>query len=180
MSCVCVGVDWFGSTLSPSTSVYLLSLGYPFQFAFRASPSGSTVASLSLCYSAKRLVSRSSYPLSVDSSVPLRRQRPVLHYQPREASQCVQHRQDSIRIFPASKTPVYTRPLLFFLFRNLWVRVGKTSILHTYIRQYINPSQWWTLYAWSTSCPMYHSHHMCIEPLSLTPVHRVIPSCFDE
>ena len=42
----------------------------------------------------------------------------------------------------------------------------------------INLSQWWTLYPWLTSCPMYHSHHVRIEPLSVTPVHRAISSYY--
>ncbi len=49
---------------------------------------------------------------------------------------------------------------LLFLFRSLWVRMGNTNILHTYNWQHINLSQWWTLYPWSTSCPMYHSYHV--------------------
>ena len=49
LSCVRVVVDWFRYTSSPSTSVYLLSPGYRFKSACRASPSGSAFASLSLC-----------------------------------------------------------------------------------------------------------------------------------
>ncbi len=49
LSCVRVVVDWFGYASFPSTSVYLLSPGYRFWFAFRASPSGSAVALQMLC-----------------------------------------------------------------------------------------------------------------------------------
>ena len=44
----------------------------------------------------------------------------------------------STYLLPASKTPVYTWTVLFFLFRSHWVRVGNTNILRTYIHQYIN------------------------------------------
>ncbi len=60
LSCVRVVVDWFGYASSPSTSVHLLSPGYRFRFAFCASPSGSAVASLSLCCQYDLAVSGSS------------------------------------------------------------------------------------------------------------------------
>ncbi len=35
-----------------------------------------------------------------------------------------------------------------------------TYCIHTFIQQCINLRQSWTLYPWSTSCPMYHSYHV--------------------
>ena len=61
-------------------------------------------------------------------------------------------------LLPVSMTTAYKWPFLFFLFRSLWVRVGNTNNLQTYIHQYINLSQWWTLHPWSTSCPKNHSY----------------------
>ncbi len=49
LSCVRVVGDWFRYASSASMSDYLLSPGYRFQFVFRASPSPSAVASLTLC-----------------------------------------------------------------------------------------------------------------------------------
>ena len=38
---------------------------------------------------------------------------------------------------PASKTRVYNCPVLLFVFRSLWVRLGNSNILHPYIRHYL-------------------------------------------
>ena len=64
----------------------------------------------------------------------------------------------------------------FVLFvQKPWAGVGNTNILHTYIHQYVNLSP--------DIRPMVKLlPHVpilsCREPLSSTPVHRVIPSCF--